>query len=161
MTKDEISAIMQDLEELHQRLVLNYNDGVPFEQFEEDRLTVANAIELVEFLQEEIKKREAQLVVNEWKEVPMRDERIYRVGWKTAFVEEIKDEAIKEFAEKLKTRIKEAVSCCYDVRFKNHLQELLRIIVAKIDNLVAERVGNYEQDKCFGKKKYRNKEMGV
>lgn len=49
-----------------------------------------------------------------------------------------KSEAIKEFAEELKIRIKNAVFCCYDLRFKNHLQELLKIIVAKIDNLVKE-----------------------
>lgn len=50
-----------------------------------------------------------------------------------------KSEAIEEFAEELKTRIKNAVFCCYDLRFKPHLQELLNIIVAKIDNLVKEK----------------------
>ena len=54
---------------------------------------------------------------------------------------EIEIKAIKEFAEELKTRIKNAVFCCYDLRFKSHLQELLNIIVAKIDNLVKEMEG--------------------
>lgn len=55
-------------------------------------------------------------------------------------------EAIKEFAEELKTRIKNAIFCCYDLRFKNHLQELLNIIVAKIDNLVKEMTEGGESD---------------
>lgn len=33
------------LQDLHQRLVLNYNNAVPFEQLEEDRLAVLNALE--------------------------------------------------------------------------------------------------------------------
>ncbi|MBR4973615.1 MAG: hypothetical protein IKY45_04030 [Clostridia bacterium] len=36
---------MKHLQDLYQRLVLNYNDNVPFEQVEEDRFAVLNALE--------------------------------------------------------------------------------------------------------------------
>ena len=49
MDKDiNINGIITDLDDLCKRLQDNYNDGVPFEQSEEDRLTVYNAIELLE-----------------------------------------------------------------------------------------------------------------
>ena len=52
-------------------------------------------------------------------------------------INKVKSETRKEFAEELKTRIKNALFCFYNIRFKNQ-QELLRIIVAKIDNLLKE-----------------------
>ena len=42
---DKLLSCLQDL---HERLVSNYNDNTPFEQLEEDRLAVSNAIELLE-----------------------------------------------------------------------------------------------------------------
>ena len=50
-TKDEngieIELLLESLEDLYKRLRDNYNDDKPFEQFEEDRLIVRNAIELL------------------------------------------------------------------------------------------------------------------
>jgi hypothetical protein len=40
--------LISDLENLHQRLVSNYNDGIKFEQTEEDRMAVLHAIEIIE-----------------------------------------------------------------------------------------------------------------
>lgn len=40
--------LLTHLQDLHERLVSNYNDNTPFEQLEEDRLVVSNAIELLE-----------------------------------------------------------------------------------------------------------------
>lgn len=42
------TKIIQRLQDLHERLVSNYNDNTPFEQLEEDRLAVGNAIEMLE-----------------------------------------------------------------------------------------------------------------
>ena len=42
-----MNKLIEQLEDLHNRLVLNYNDNVPFEQFEEDRLAVNNALNLL------------------------------------------------------------------------------------------------------------------
>jgi FtsZ-binding cell division protein ZapB len=39
--------LIKSLEDLHNRLVLNYNDNIPFEQYEEDRLDVDNAIDTI------------------------------------------------------------------------------------------------------------------
>ncbi len=41
----DTKKLLQDLQDLHDRLVLNYNNDTPFEQFEEDRLAVNNAID--------------------------------------------------------------------------------------------------------------------
>ena len=42
------TRLLTHLRDLHDRLVSNYNDNTPFEQFEEDRLVVSNVIELLE-----------------------------------------------------------------------------------------------------------------
>jgi len=42
-----ISSTIKELENLKQRLILDYNGDKPFEQFEEDRLVVDAAIELL------------------------------------------------------------------------------------------------------------------
>ena len=42
-----IKDVIADLDDLCKRLQDNYNDGIPFEQTEEDRLAVYNAIELL------------------------------------------------------------------------------------------------------------------
>ena len=42
-----MDKLIEHLEDLHNRLVLNYNDNVPFEQYEEDRLVVNNALNLL------------------------------------------------------------------------------------------------------------------
>ena len=42
-----MDKLIEHLEDLHNRLVLNYNDNVPFEQYEEDRLVVNNVIEFL------------------------------------------------------------------------------------------------------------------
>jgi hypothetical protein len=39
---------VKHLRDMHRRLVQNYNHDVPFEQFEEDRLVLLNAIEFLE-----------------------------------------------------------------------------------------------------------------
>ena len=45
--------IIKDLQDLHNRLVANYNDNVPFEQLEEDRLVVSNTLDLINQYEEE------------------------------------------------------------------------------------------------------------
>ena len=40
--------LLTHLQDLHERLVSNYNDNTQFEQLEEDRLAVGNAIEMLE-----------------------------------------------------------------------------------------------------------------
>lgn len=42
------TRLLTHLKDLHDRLVLNYNDNTPFKQLEEDRLVVSNVIELLE-----------------------------------------------------------------------------------------------------------------
>ena len=46
----DIKNLLKDLEDLYQRLVEDYNCGKPFEQKEEDRLDLSNAIELIKTL---------------------------------------------------------------------------------------------------------------
>lgn len=44
-----INKLQELLEDLHNRLVENYNNGQPFEQYEEDRLTIQNVIDLLDY----------------------------------------------------------------------------------------------------------------
>jgi hypothetical protein len=53
-----LNELTKSLECLHNRLVSNYNDNVPFEQYEEDRLTVCNALDLINRQQAEIERLE-------------------------------------------------------------------------------------------------------
>ena len=43
-----INKLLYQLQHIHDRLVLNYNDNIPFEQLEEDRFVIANVIEILE-----------------------------------------------------------------------------------------------------------------
>lgn len=42
-----MNELLKDLEDLYDRLVLNYNDNIQFEQTEEDRLAVRNVIDIL------------------------------------------------------------------------------------------------------------------
>ena len=57
--KDTFEHLIKDLDSLYKRLKDNYNDGIEFEQFEEDRLVIYNVIEILEktkkFVDDELK----------------------------------------------------------------------------------------------------------
>lgn len=48
ITDINVAELVGCLEDLHQRLVSNYNDGAPFEQSEEDRNAVRTALDIIE-----------------------------------------------------------------------------------------------------------------
>jgi hypothetical protein len=50
MTNKELKNILEQLEDLQQKLVEDYNDIKPFEQDEEDRLILPHVIELLKTL---------------------------------------------------------------------------------------------------------------
>lgn len=100
-----------------------------------------DAIALIKRQKAEIERLKKFLDMSRKVSLARRDSNLKICELNLKLIEELKtakSKAINEFAEELKTRIKNAVFCCYDLRFKNHLQELLKIIVAKIDNLVKE-----------------------
>ena len=137
--------IIEALQELYNRLLLNYNDGVQFEQLEEDRLTVNNTLDIVNRQQAEIERLKAkcentQIGYNfakadierlnkELIEKKLRKEMLHYT------VEEVKAEAIKEFAEELKQRT------LIQPEYNDFVKEFLKIIHRNIDNLVKEMVG--------------------
>lgn len=47
-----MDELLKDLEDLYDRLVLNYNDNIQFEQTEEDRLAVRNVIDILLLIKE-------------------------------------------------------------------------------------------------------------
>ena len=114
------------------------------------------ALDQVNRLQAEIKNLQERNMVlrgavdTQKIEIERLQSQLYLAQYTDTAKRNIAAEAVKEFAEELKTRIKNAVFCCYDLRFKNHLQELLNIIVAKIDNLVKEMT---EQSAGYGSSK--------
>ncbi len=48
MTTVNVTELVDCLKNLHERLVSNYNDGAEFNQFEEDRSAVLQAVEIME-----------------------------------------------------------------------------------------------------------------
>lgn len=109
MKPEEIKNLMRDLQDLHNRLVSNYNDNVPFEQMEEDRLVVSNTLDLINQYEAEIENLEIDLkamrgAANWYKAENMRlkYERDAYIEIQNTAITEAKAEAIKEFAERLK-----------------------------------------------------------
>jgi len=47
-----MDELLKELEDLYDRLVLDYNDHIPFEQTEEDRLAVGNVIDILLLLKD-------------------------------------------------------------------------------------------------------------
>ena len=48
MSEYDLRLLILELDDLAKRLQDNYNDNIPFEQCEEDRLAVIDAIEIIE-----------------------------------------------------------------------------------------------------------------
>lgn len=71
-----------------------------------------------------------RIIVQKYKEIPLGNEVVYRIGWENAFVEAIKTEAYKEFAEKLKEKS--------DVTQVDAFHYAYVISDKDIDNLLAE-----------------------
>ena len=157
------TMLLRDLQDLRDRLVANYNDNVPFEQLEEDRLAVLNALDLInrqkaeiERLTEEnknyIKVAETQqsLSMERFFEIKRLTERIEKrtteLDRLTIYFDKVveeklktaKAEAIKEFAERLKTKI-----FMLSVHPNGHPHFVsIDVTPAHIDNLVKEMVGD-------------------
>lgn len=56
-----IKRLEENLNNLYVRLLFNYNNNKPFEQYEEDRLDVFNAVTIIERLQKKIDKLKRQI----------------------------------------------------------------------------------------------------
>ena len=51
----DLRLLLLELEDLYVRLLDDYNDGIQFDQHEEDRLAVYNAIEIISNLRKEVR----------------------------------------------------------------------------------------------------------
>ena len=80
--------------------------------------------------QAEIERLREELIVKDYKEIPIKMERVYRIGCGEACVEAIKAEAYKEFAEKLKQKGPLVISDSRGVRVMSWRK--------RIDNILAE-----------------------
>ena len=81
------------------------------------------ALDLIKRQKAYIETLKERIIVQKYKEVPLGNEVVYRIGWENALVEAIKAEAYKEFAERLKSHFWSKADC--DVLIRGVIDEIL------------------------------------